>query len=358
MEKDFKNCLNLYVMKNMLEIFSNYYLKEIKQLDVQENLAVKYYLENIENTLKDIKKHLDNVITDIKYSKKQKKDTPFYFFELINNFQTSIKYIKSDEVTFHHIFHERKEAKIITLNEINFENETYIQQYLMDYLNNENTPVIEELIGIMYFTDLLIRSIFILIYLETLSRNQITNNKKQKEFTINIFTWIAYTFCKTVILNTEHTVKIIYYFKALLNYITFNKSQISKYKKSSQGKTIKELYEKFSSKLWEFTYDEKIELEEMLQVNVLQYVPNNKNINIKEYPYIFAFPFQVNIFLHYDKYLYRLFIGISILKYKLKENDNFLNFYIEKTLYSVSELPIFYNYHILDYSNYNFEITL
>jgi len=356
MEKNKLNDMEIkyYITQYMLKHYPEKYYEETKSFFEEHKGQIDFRkVEFYEKFFELVEVLFDFLYKEIFSEKKVSSEKHFTnFFNTLNEYSSAYKYLTQDYVTYNNIYFTRNVPAIL-LTEKSFKTERDIEEYIIKFFEDENTPCIKELMDIMFATELIIRYVFFLSYL--IIKMSLENKIKTSyiEFIQNYFIWMIHVFLsQTGVLkkNQKKCKKIVYYFKIVLqclevfsyNYILKNKiieqndlssiiSKIQKnidkikYDKDNHKKSIKRTINRISTKINKVIFKEE-------KINLAQYISYTSNTDseiIVDKKVAYSLFFNLSIFIEYDKNVKKVFKGISIVPIIPEFKDKGLLSYLE-----------------------------
>jgi len=285
---------NLYIIKNMLEIYPKKYIEELNIDELIKLFPNEPILKQIKNKLAEIEKAFETIIDKLNTMINIPNNSIYYLFTLL---KTATPKQFNNKITYaNNIYHDRKTNENLILNDKNNISENNIKHYLTLFFENKKAPL-RNYIGIMTMIEILIRTIFLYyMYDETDSKK-----KTLKRY----FLWMVINNYKNLFNMKNGEYRMAYYFDKFITNFTKNE-KIKPFYNKNHTSNLKKYYKIVDNELKE--------LELGKAQNILIFPYNKPNLNKTEFT---SLPFNISIGKEKDKnmnYKETIFIAISTLK--------------------------------------------
>jgi len=285
---------NLYIIKNMLEIYPKKYIEElhideaIKLFPNDKSLyKIKSKLSLIQDIFKQIIDKLDTMVAI-------PDNSIYYLFTLLKT--ATPKQFSKTTTYANNVYHDRKTNENLTLNDKNNISEKNIKQYLTIFFENKKAPL-RDYIGIMIMIEILIRSIFLYYMYD--------ENDSKKKTLKRYFLWMVVNNYKNLFDMKNGEYRMAYYFDKFITNFTKNE-KIKPFYNKNHTSNLKKYYKIVDDELKE------LKLGKTQNIAISPY--NKPNITKTEFA---SLPFNISIGKEQDKnmnYKETIFIAISTLK--------------------------------------------
>jgi len=289
---------NLYIIKNMLEIYPKKYIEELNIDEAINLLPNEPMLIQIKNKLPEIEKAFETIIDKLNTMITIPNNSIYYLFTLLKT--ATPKLFNKTSTYANNVYHNRKTYENLTLNDKNNISENNIKQYLTLFFENKKAPL-RDYVGIMTMIEILIRSIFLYyMYDETDSKK-----KTLKRY----FLWIVVNNYKNLFDMKNSEYKMAYYFDKFITNFTKNE-KIKPFYNKNHTTNLKKYYK--------IVDDELKELELNTTQNIAIFPYNKPNLTKTEF---YSLPFNMSIGKEQDRNMQQketIFINISTIKLDFK----------------------------------------